>query len=220
MPMTLALLSPDQMLPPPSLRRAALSQWFTPQPIAKRMAEWAGDIGGVVLEPSFGSGALIDAWIERCEGTAAPSYHPTARIDAVELDPRWADLVAYGPSVHTSCGDYLARPAPSTRYALGLTNPPYEGGLDGLFLAKLMDECDRVIALVRLAALAGGARHEAVWSRVERNVDGWWMPGLAVFSSRPVFEGPESASGSAKSDFVCVKLSRIGEPGRTAVEWW
>ena len=209
--MTLALPGLDS-LPPERLRRGALSQWFTPPDIAARMARWAANVGGRVLEPSAGDGALVRAWrvardVDPFDGAAYP-------IEAVELDPFLA--AAHG----WECADYLTRAAPPSRYALGLANPPYEDGLDGLFLAKMMTECDRIIALVRLAALAGSGRHASVWSRIESHADGWHMPGLAVFSSRPVFDGPESASGSAKSDFVCVKLSRVSPPSETRVEWW
>ena len=210
--MTLALPGLDA-LPPERLRSGALSQWFTPHDIAARMARWAGNVGGRVLEPSAGSGALVEAWT---------AEHEDPRIDAVEIDPDFAARLREDVSggVVVSCEDYLTRPRPARRYDLALMNPPYEDGLDGLFLAKTMSECDRVIALVRLAALAGSGRHASVWSRIESHADGWHMPGLAVFSSRPVFDGPESASGSAKSDFVCVKLSRVSPPSETRVEWW
>lgn len=219
--MTLALPGIDS-LPPSRLRRGALSQWFTPADIAARMARWAGNVSGTVLEPSAGSGALLDAWLTERDADF-PGSPTRVPVDVVELDPSFASLIAgadYGPGVLVECCDYLTRAAPAQRYALGLANPPYEDGLDGLFLAKMMTECDRIIALVRLAALAGSGRHASVWSRIESHADGWHMPGLAVFSSRPVFDGPESASGSAKSDFVCVKLSRVSPPSATRVEWW
>lgn len=203
--MTLALPGIDT-LPPARERRAALSQWFTPARIAKRMALWAGDVDGLVLEPSAGDGALVNAW------QSLDDAFPPRPVVAVEIDINFCAEHGW------RCEDYLTRAAPPERYALALMNPPYEGGLDGAFLAKAMDECDRVIALIRLAALAGAGRHADVWRRVEENRDGWWMPGLAIFSSRPSFDGP--IDGSAKSDFVCVKLSRVGAPERTAVEWW
>ncbi len=208
--MTLSLPGVD-VLPPGSARLASLSQWMTPPPIAKRMARWAGNVGGRVLEPSAGNGALVQAWHDRVVGTEDPDG--PCSLDAVEIDPAFC-LRGW------ECCDYLQRAAPADRYALALMNPPYEDGLDGEFIVKAMRECDRVIALVRLAALAGNARHADVWRRVERHHDGWWMPGLAIFPGRPVFDGPESASGSAKSDFCVVKLSRIGTPERTAIEWW
>lgn len=217
--MTLALPGIDT-LPPVAMRRALLSQWFTPHDIARRMAAWAGNIDGIVLEPSAGSGRLLDAWLAERDADF-PSRPTSVRVDVVELDSDFASLISgadYGPGVRVDCCDYLTRPRPTSRYALGLANPPYEGGLDGAFIAKMMDECDRMIALVRLAALAGSGRHADVWRRVEEHRDGWWMPGLAIFSSRPSFDGP--VEGSAKSDFVCVKLSRVGSPGLTAVEWW
>ena len=214
--LTLALPGVDTM-PPARERRGALSQWFTPAPIARKMAYWSTPLGGRVLEPSAGGGALVRAWKSRLaehdEGLEYSDVGP-AQIDAVEIDPEFAAAEGF------ECCDYLTRATPAERYALGLSNPPYEGGLDGAFVEKMMRECDRMIVLLRLAALAGQDRHERVWRAVEEHRDGWWMPGLAIFSSRPVFDGPESASGSAKSDFCCVKLSRVSPPSATQVEWW
>lgn len=213
---TLALPGVDT-LPPQRARRGALSQWFTPPWLAQRMARWGSPFCGRVLEPSAGSGALVRAWRERVAAHRAEweAEHGTQldiadALDCVEIDPVFAEVHGF------ECADYLTRPAPAERYQLGLCNPPYEGGLDGLFVEKLMSECDRVIVLLRLAALCGADRHERVWSQIG---NGWAMPGLAMLSSRPVFDGPEEACGSAKSDFVVVKLRR-GTGTGTFVEWW
>lgn len=211
---SLSLPGIDRFAADPDLRRRGASQWFTPPDIAARMARWSTPLLGRVLEPSAGNGSLVRAWAQRLADAQEYGDDITPKVDAVELDRHFAETHGW------ECADYLTRAAPAERYALGLSNPPYEDGLDGLFLAKMMTECDRIIALVRLAALAGSGRHASVWSRIESHADGWHMPGLAVFSSRPVFDGPESASGSAKSDFVCVKLSRVSPPSETRVEWW
>lgn len=202
--MTLTLPGVDG-LPPERLRRSALSQWYTPEPVAWRMVRWALPLrtGARVLEPSSGGGALVDIVRE---------VYSAAQIDAVDLDPENCEATG------AECADYLARPAPDALYDLAIMNPPYEGGVDGRFLGKTMDEAKSVVALLRLAALCGSARHANVWRRVEEHDDDWHMRRLAIFASRPVFEGPSTASGSAKSDFVCVHLVRYATP--TAVEWW
>lgn len=205
-------------LPPERLRQKALSQWFTPAPHAARLVAWCGDVladvartgDGIVLEPSAGHGALVHAIRERSD---------LVRIDACEIDPRFRSRLV-GERVRVEIGDYLTRPAPEEPYAVGISNPPYEGGMDGAFLEKLMSECDRVVALIRIAALTGKDRHQRVWSRVDGHRDGWWMPGLAFLVSRPSFLAAGEATDSPLSDFVAVKLSRIGEPRPTAVEWW
>lgn len=167
-----------------------------------------------ILEPSAGDGALVAALYE---------VAPMPEITAVEIDPVMHTKLR--ARFHQECpdvelNDYLERMRPTERYFLGLSNPPYEDGLDGLFLEKLMRECDRIVALIRIAALCGADRRERVWSRVDSHADGWWMPGLYPLSSRPSFLAAGEESESAKSDFVVVKLSRVGTPKATEVEWW
>lgn len=201
------------------------STWFTPMPIARRMVSWAGSIQPrSILEPSCGSGNLIAACRERWT-------HAT--IAAVELDPFYVGNARdrFGDDFRTSVygGSFLDPPQIVDSFDLCVMNPPYEDGLDGKFLARAMDISDRVIALVRLAALVGQARTEAVWSRCRPDGD-FVLRGLALFAGRPRFEagrsiGDREDGGSAKADFCVVKLSRRTEPERgvdvpTHVEWW
>ncbi len=201
------------------------SQWFTPMPIARRMVAWAGCIRpDAVLEPSCGSGNLVAAVRERWEFTT---------IEAVELDPFYVGntRARFDDDFRTSVygGSFLDHPPIGDSFDLCVMNPPYEDGLDGRFLAKAMDVSDRLIALVRLAALVGQARTEAVWSRCKPDGD-FALRGLALFAGRPRFEagraiGDREADGSAKADFCVVKLSRrtADEHGHdipTHVEWW
>lgn len=198
----------------PALDRLALSQWHTPPALALRMAKWAG--GAIrlsrILEPSAGGGALVRAAIE-CEAKAGA-------IDAIELDPRWATkLRDIGGGLRIENRDYLVRPARDHRYDLCLQNPPYEGGMDGRFLGKAMDESDRVIALVRTVALHGDERFRTVWRRCQADGD-FALIGLAILSARPDFGGEHSAM----ADFCVVKLARrslrLAEQTGTHVEWW
>ncbi len=193
-----------------------LSQWWTPVSIAERMVAWCGSImPRTILEPSAGCGRLVDACNARWSG---------ARVTAHELHGPTAETLAarYRGDLRTTVlrGDYLEAPAPRERFDLCVMNPPYEHGFDGRFLAKAMDESVRVVALVRLVALAGQARHREVWSRIDAGE--WHIAGLAVFAARPEFD-PGVAVGerevtSAQADFCVVKLTR--EPTRTSVEWW
>ena len=197
-------------LPPDRLRQKALSQWFTPAPLAARLVAWAGAIkvGESVLEPSAGGGAIVDA-------IRARQTH--AVIDAVEIDPAFASKLDGRARVHV--GDYLSRPAPAAPYGLCIQNPPYEDGADGRFIAKAMDESERVIALCRLNVVTGKARHERVWSRIG---DEWWLVGLAFLVGRPSFSAAGVDSDSPLSDFVAIKLSRREryDMRATQVEWW
>ena len=60
-----------------------LSQWFTPDHLALRVAVWglAGSQALTILEPSAGGGALV---------RAARMARPSARVLAYEIDPYWA----------------------------------------------------------------------------------------------------------------------------------
>lgn len=196
------------------------SQWFTPPDIAWRMVRWAGAISPErILEPSAGSGNIVAACRARWEH---------AEITACELDPyyvaRLRERFAGDAHVHVVECDYRDLQAEAPIFDLVVMNAPYEGGLDGVFLAKAMRESLRVIALQRLAALAGAERHRLAWGRVG---DEWRMPGLAIFSSRPVFQagrciGNRVDGGSSSTDFCVAKLSRVDVESNhsTEVEWW
>lgn len=198
------------------------SQWFSPPEIAWRMACLAGSPpqGWRVLEPSAGSGNLVRAALDRCPGCT---------VDAFELDPYYADVLRdrfAGDRVTVESSDFLESDhRDDDPYDLAIMNPPFEDGLDGRFLAEVMHRSLRVIALVRLAALAGQGRYEDVWSQVG---DGkpWRMSGLYIFSGRPSFQagraiGDRENGGSAKADFCVVRLSRVPTgPHGTEVGWW
>lgn len=201
------------------------SQWFTPPAIARRMVAWAGAIPArQILEPSCGSGNIVAACRERWE---------FASIEAVELDPFYVakarDRFHGDPRTAIFRGSFLDQQPIGEGFDISVMNPPYEDGLDGRFLAKAMDLSDRVIALVRLAALVGQARTEAVWSRCQSSGD-FVLRGLALFAARPRFEagravGDREDGGSAKADFCVVKLSRRTDDEHgfevpTQVEWW
>lgn len=204
-------------LPPEHLRQVSLSQWWTPDDVARRLADWTGrpPTSWRILEPSAGGGALVRAKI------ATSPVGVT--FDAIEIDPRHADaLRAQGlPGVNVECGDYLARPAPAEKYDLCLMNPPYEGGLDSRFIAKAMAESKRVVALVRLAMLETQRTYERVWEHVQ--CGDWALVGMAVFVRRPVFVAPGADSTGGMTAFAAVKLSRVygdRQERGTHVEWW
>lgn len=214
------------------------SQWFTPQPIADRMMRWSGLAPiRTVLEPSAGSGNLVHSATRsrRPEGMCEilGSARSNTLVTAYELDPYYVEKLSHrfagDAGVDVRQGSYLDAPGPEELFDLGLMNPPFEDGLDGVFLAKAMDECQRIIALVRLVALAGKERAEKVWSRCQPDGD-WALRGLAVFSERVDFIagraiGARKEGESAKADFAVVKLSRRADHERGAdvpcfPEWW
>lgn len=216
----------DPLPSAPTARARASSAWYTPPDAAEAVARMAysaalrrPEAAGVepwrVLEPAAGHGALIDALLEE----VAPS--PDTVVDAVELDSQAAGVLveramSWPCRVRVHADDYLERPAPARPYDLAIMNPPYEGGLDSLFLGKAMDESLRVVALVRLALLESQRSYERIWSRLDRE---WRLIELRPFVARPVFAAPSSRASGGKTAFCAVKLSRVpGERG-TVVGW-
>lgn len=189
-----------------------LSQWFTPPDLAARLVEWCGGIKPkTILEPSAGSGALIDAWLE--SRPLAPFT-----LNAVEWDPAWVEHMrtryANEHRVTVREGDYMATPI-DRREALtdlALLNPPYENGLATAFLRRCMDNCERVAGIFQTSILQGVGNHEAIWSDRE------WSWNVALLVRRPKFSG---ADGTAQRDFCCIKGRRRGAGATgTKVEWW
>jgi len=186
----------------------ALSQWFTSPEIAREMVRMAAQFlrmrpDARILEPSAGRGNLVRAMLELSSGFA--------RIDAVELDARWqGSLEGLGDNVRVEICDYLERPAPRQRYHLAITNPPYDGGLEAAHLAKMLDECDRVIALLPARSLHGLERWTRVWSRFRSE---WWLREQVHLVRRPKF-GP----GGGSDEIVLLDMQR-NCPGDCRVRW-
>lgn len=189
-----------------------LAQWFTDPKLAAELVGLAGRLLDDathraytlrVLEPSAGRGNLV---------RAVRSRAPGALIDAVELDPRWCHelRVLGGCTVHE--GDYLARPAPAQRYDLAVCNVPFDGGEEADHLEKLLNEAERVAALLPARSLHGRDRHRRVWSRVGQQHE-WSLRQFVHMVSRPAF-GEKGGS----DEIVLVDLRR-GVPGPCDVRW-
>lgn len=218
-----ALTLPGVDVSMPSSVARDMSQWFTPAPLAERLVDWMGlPKKATVIEPSAGNGAIVRALMRN------PSR--VSRVDAVELDAshmRTLEDIGHRGAVSVrlsvECADYLTRPAPAERYNFGVANPPYENDLDAKFAAKLMDECDRVVILVRAVFFNGLGRYERVWSRVD--ADEWRICGVAHLVRRPSFLLGGVEQGGAQADFVAIKMMRASNPGGPCApvlkpEWW
>jgi predicted RNA methylase len=200
----------------------ALAQYDTPDPLAMVQARlaahalpWSAGWGRAtrILEPSAGKGALV---------RALRAELPNARIDAVELDPARAALlrelaadasIANGDRLAPAWfdvweGDYLSRPAPSRRYDLGVSNPPFSKGAETPHLAKMMDECQQLVWQLPIRSLHGQARTEAVWSRF---ISGEWHVRAEVRVCERVYP-------NASDDIIVQHVSR--ERGPCSVAWW
>lgn len=122
-----------------------------------------------ILEPSAGSGNIVRAIQARAPG---------AIVDAVEIDERWAHhLRVLCRNARVFHADYLARAAPPQRYHLAACNVPYSKGAEVDHLAKLLNECERILAILPARACHGKTAFEKVWSQFATGVRdaGWFM---------------------------------------------
>ncbi len=184
---------------PDDSKRDALSQWFTPAPLAERMVAFANiEPGERVLEPSAGSGALV-----------APLLKADANVTAIEIDTRYVDhLTTTYPSARVIEADFLTVAPFSVDVVV--SNPPYENGLDGAFISHALKFAPRVVALIRTHALHGRGRYDALWKHAT-------ISRLALCVNRPSFGG-----GSPMHEFCVVEVvhslptHRLNPP----IRWW
>lgn len=215
--------------PPPARDLAHDQWWTPPELAREMVRLAGVQPGDHVLEPSAGAGAIVEALLEAGATVEAHELDPRwasylricGRHD-VSDDPRWtsgqvdlqegnylvsepaAERVRY-PQLETARrGERLAkgatrRGAGSRAFARAVINPPYKDGQDGLFLGRVLDEADVVVALLRVNALCGQGRYERVWSR-----HGGRCTRVLPLVIRPDFTGSDRGSegSGAKSDFV------------------
>lgn len=189
--------------------RDDLSQWFTDSTLAHRIVEWADPDVGPFLEPSAGSGALVEHLLR---------YATTAGgLTAVELDSKWAARLSqrFSDDVEVVCSDFLAwRPPTDALFELTIQNPPYEDDQDLLHVAKACEISKRVVALVRSNFLHGVERNKQIWGR-------YALRRLVILKRRPRFSG---SANSPRHDFIVVEIEGHRAQGDTwlpaTVEWW
>ncbi|MBC7172127.1 MAG: hypothetical protein H5U40_06870 [Polyangiaceae bacterium] len=183
------------------------SQWFTDPKVAREMVGMAAPFlrahpEARILEPSAGQGNLVRSVLE---------VSPLAHVDAIDIDPRWGTLLSeLGPNVVGATCNYLERPAPSRRYDLTVTNPPYDAGQEAEHLAKMLDESKRIIALLPARSLHGRDRFKRVWSRFGTE---WWLREKVHLVARPKF-----GEGGGSDEIVLLDLHRDA-PGECRVRW-
>ncbi len=105
--------------------RRRWGQFFTPEPIARWMADWALQAGPrTLLDPAAGTGTLIGACLSH------PRFDPTTRIVAYEADPHIADALQRNldhwraSQVEVRLRDFLLD-RDESRYDAIICNPPY-----------------------------------------------------------------------------------------------
>ena len=140
--------------------RPELSQWHTPQTIARRLARWVPK-SVRVLEPACGSGNLISALVE--------NGHDPALIIGVELDQAWAqharDRFAR-TGVLIVDGDFLKlAPLYSDHADIVLMNPPFEDGGHVAFVERALEISDVVIGVFPVTIEFGAERDRDFWAK-------------------------------------------------------
>lgn len=139
-------------------RTPALSQFFTPMPIARRMA---GRVPPTkkVLEPSAGRGNLIQALIER--------GHPPELITAIEVDPRWIPVLRQNfPGVNIINADFLDVGFWES-FDVVLMNCPFEGDFPERFIIKSLELAPRIWGVFKDDVEFCG-RDETIWEPLAR----------------------------------------------------
>lgn len=202
---TLALFENDHEKDP------GASQWFTPPWLAKRLVDWCGSPKvHRLLEPSAGSGRLVDAVRHRW---------PFAIVDTHETDPRWADVLRLKrkdilypqDTLRVREHDFLASPTPPEPYDLAVMNPPFENGQDLAFLRHAMRCSKRIVMVCRLGFVANKGTRRAVAEA------GWSWVGIASLG-RVRFDG--AGDTSPLSDFAAIKLTSEPVFDAPTFEWW
>jgi predicted RNA methylase len=173
-----------------------LSQWMTPAWLCRRIAGWVHR-GWRVLEPSCGSGNLIDALLR--------AGHAPELINAVEIDPRWADhaRARFGGAVDIHTGDFL-----KVLYATGvdvvLMNCPFEDNLHTAF----------VLHALKLAPVVIGVFPTAFEYSMERDRDLWATKAVTVARAKLPDRVDYGGDDSPSFDSVVLKIVRRNEARR------
>lgn len=201
-----------------------LAQWFTPDWLADHLIDSARVPLGYgrplrVLEPAAGNGALLRALARR------GLYDYDVDVDVVELDARFADALEREArmiagleefDIRVEICNYLERPAPPERYDIAITNPPFTRGMEGPFMAKLLNECNFIAAILPSRSLHGIARYDAIWSRfelAEGAAPEWAIRSIKYCKRRPKFAG----TNGGKDEIVIVALERLDVSGSTLI---
>lgn len=199
--------------PPPS--NEELSQWFTPRPLAKKIVEYFEvSKGELVLEPSAGDGAFVEACIDR-----------GAEVEAYDIDQRMVEHVRKNyPGCSGGRRDFgdrrVVRDLMEEReqpFDWVILNPPYENDQDMLHLLHAIEIADdheaELIALIKTSALQGKERYQKLW-RFHQPAE------IILLPSRPSFYLGGDPTKSPRSDFcVCHFDDHWSEYHEPLVTW-
>lgn len=187
-------------------RGERLDQFWTVEPLAKAIAEWANIApGDSVLEPSCGGGDFV--------------RHITAgaAIKAMDLDShvfaKWDRELLERPRVERITQDFLRYRTSADAFDVALMNPPYgfvgsgktRKAADRLHVQHALRFSRRVVVLARANFLWGVERYSHVFRFAE-------LTRMAVLVHRPAFYGPAllAHQQSARHDFGVFEFCRRG----------
>lgn len=209
----------DQLPLVEGTQRRDLSAWFTPAPLAQRIAEWSLaplQVYQTVLEPSAGIGALALAIRAASRRVAIDSPM------CVDIDPEnCVRLRAHGFT--TLCADFLELQPEGfgdpdvcelPRFDLAVMNPPFEGGQTERHIMHALKFADRVVCHCPLTTLEGKARRENLWSKVQ-------LHRLAICSSRPKYGAGSGATAMCTIDVTLCRHPNMPDWAHDVkVEFW
>jgi predicted RNA methylase len=139
--------------------KPALSQWFTPPWLAKKIAAWV-PCGVRVLEPSCGSGNLIEALLR--------AGHAPANITGVELDLAWAEYCIARYEAMVFVGDFfdpMFQPLWVDAFDVVVMNPPFEDEGHLRFVLRALEIAPVVVGVFPTSFEYGGSRDRLLWAR-------------------------------------------------------
>lgn len=140
----------------PSLN-AALSQWFTPPWLARRLAKWVPR-GARILEPSCGSGNILAALLR--------AGHSPTNLTGIEIDPRHAEHArqALNLTVPVLDGDFLTMGFPPSTFDVIVGNFPFEANAHMHFTLRALQTAPVVIAVYPVSFEFGKERDRELWA--------------------------------------------------------
>lgn len=187
-----------------------LSQFYTPDWLAKRMWTWATQMARpeTVLEPSAGQGALIFPMASGPGPLSIVAIEKDAD-NAGELVKLSVQLTKTSKTLRVVCADFMD--VPVERVDLVVGNPPYEHGQDVAFVMQSLLWSDRVVMNLPSAVLFGKWRQDYWRQRFS-------LPRLAILSDRPDYGG----DSTPMTNYVVAEVvpKRPGIDVRTKIEWW
>lgn len=177
----------------PELSDEALTHWPTPRPCTLALLDEHPPPTRTVVDPSAGSGAIVEPLLERGHDVVAYEIRPSC-ADALGLIAcRHGDaLFSY------SICDWLkmadddnAHLLPSVEFAI-VGNPPYKPSSTMLLhVRQCLRLCGTYVALhLPLSFLSGGSERRRFWANVEKFALSADLSGLYWFDQRPKYEGP------------------------------